>query len=187
MIHAEPRKTAGEVLRSAVVSDQVSSCDDLGRALPRLTLEDSDRTGSGVVLKSLVAANRQVMLSRERSLVTYYIYVDRSGTMVPFHGTDEQLAVIGSFVLQRGNQQAVAKRMADSTWRAWERLPTDSPSPLGQAKVGTLLGEARRMEGFPHIWEAHQKSDGSLDAIGKPSPYGAGSLTSAVEELLRLH
>lgn len=118
--------------------------------------------------------------------MTYDMFTDRDGRLYSFDGTDEDLTAIGSFVLQSGGRQAVSKILADGTWRAWERVPEDASDPLGEARVGALLGDAKQRRDSPHLWGAHQRIDGS-DAIGDtPSHYGTESLGAAVNELLRL-
>lgn len=116
----------------------------------------------------------------------HQIYIDRSGSWDLFSGTDQQLIDHGSFVLQRGGSQVVAKLDGD-WWLVWSRVPVDTEQPLGSASVGPVLGQVRRRDGYPHIWQAHQRIDGGAGEISEtPSPYGEGSIGSATEELLRL-
>ncbi|QDE33525.1 hypothetical protein FIV50_01120 [Microbacterium foliorum] len=117
--------------------------------------------------------------------MTYHIYVDKSGALELFTGRDEKLLEQGSFVLESGGSQAVAK-LADGYWDVWLRIPNDSSEPLGVARPGKRIGEVHMKEGFPHIWEAYQWADDGSGVATVPSPYGSGSIGAAVLELLRL-
>lgn len=118
--------------------------------------------------------------------MTYFEFIERNGMFESFGGTDDDLDAHGSFVLQSGGRQAVAKRQSNDTWRVWERVPVSPSNPLGAAKLGKLLGEARQRSDSPRVWSAHQRTDGTEAIADRPSPYGTESLGAAINELLRL-
>ena len=118
--------------------------------------------------------------------MAYLMFIDKNGVLETFGGTDDDLDAHGSFVLQSGKRQAVAKWQSAGTWRAWERVPLDPSDALGVAQLGDLLGEAKRQGDFPHLWSAYQRTDGTNAIADRSSPYGTESLGAAVNELLRL-
>jgi len=115
-----------------------------------------------------------------------YDLLTGGATLEVYLGTDDDLVSANSAFVWRGSEaQAAAKLTTESSWSVWERLPIDGSHPLGAARQGKYLGDIRRKDGFAHIWEAYPATSAGQPS-GISSPYGAGSIGSAITELVRL-